>query len=248
VPDVSITSNIVANGTALITLYWACAIVGLGLLLVSLLGGLHHAGIDFHADAGGLPDVHGHIPADVHADVDIHAGAGVHGGGADALHGAGLHHHTAEAHAGSSVLATWFSIRFCIFFIAVFGAVGLVLTHMTQTVPSTAFGVSLLSGLVVGQAVHRLFRKICQTSGDSTPSVGDYVNQIGRVTVAVAQGRVGEVAVSVRGCQRYIPATGKRADASFQAGEEVAVVEYNGGVAVIVPRKEFEFLQDAKKA
>jgi len=248
VPDVSITSNIVANGTALVTLYWACAVIGLGLLLVSLLGGLHHAGVDFHADAGGLPDVHADVPTDVHADVDIHAGADAHVGGADALHGVGLHHHAAEAHPGSSMLATWFSIRFCIFFIAVFGAVGLVLTHMTQTAPSTALGVSLLSGLVVGQTVHRLFRRICQTSGDSTPFVGDYLNQIGRVTVAIGQGRVGEVAISVRGCQRYIPATGKRADAGFQIGEEIAVVEYNGGVAVIVPRKEFEFLQDGKGA
>lgn len=241
-PDISIASEIVANGPTLITLYWACAVVGIGLLLVSFLGGLHHGGIDLHTDADGMPDVHGDIPTDAQADVDVHAA-----GGMDTHADAALGHHGAGHHAASSTMATWFSIRFCIFFIAVFGAVGVILTQMTESAPSTALAVSLASGLIVGQAVHRLFRRISQTSGNSTPLVEDYVNQIGRVTVAVSHDRVGEVAVSVRGCQRYLPATAKRTDASFQIGEEIAVVDYNGGVAVIVPRKEFEFLQDAKK-
>ncbi len=236
-PDISIASEIVANGPTLITLYWACAVVGIGLLLVSFLGGLQHGGIDLHADADGMPDVHGDIPTDVHA-----------AGGMDTHADAALGHHGAGHHAAPSTMATWFSIRFCIFFIAVFGAVGVILTQMTESAPSTALAVSLASGLIVGQAVHRLFRRISQTSGNSTPLVEDYVNQIGRVTVAVSHDRVGEVAVSVRGCQRYLPATAKRTDASFQIGEEIAVVDYNGGVAVIVPRKEFEFLKDAKSA
>jgi membrane protein implicated in regulation of membrane protease activity len=235
--DLTAQKVLLADVPGLITLYWSCAIVGGGLLLFSLIGGLHAHG-DLQVDAGAAPDLHGDLPTDAH--VEAPSTDGLHGhAGPDTAH------HADSAALHPSGLTTWFSIRFLVFFVATFGAVGVVLTHLTETGRGATFAAALLGGLVVGQAVHQTFRKLRQSSGDSTPEVEDYLNQVGRVTVAVVPPNVGEIAISVRGGERYVPAVSRRADTTFQIGEEVAVVAYQGGVVEVVPRKEFEFLRDS---
>lgn len=207
--------------------YWGGLIVGGGLLLVSMMGGADSdvdvdtdAGFDFDADADFDLDVD--VDADADFDVDVDT---------DVAH---------AAHGGAAALVTWFSMRFVVFFVAVFGAVGVILTHLTTLGTTTTFVTALLAGLVVGQAVHQAFRAIRRTSGDSTPRPQDYVNKLARVTIAISHPNKGEVALQVRSARRFVPAVASGAVQSFSVGDEVVVVGYRAGVARVVSRAEFE--------
>ncbi len=217
-----------AQSAALLTsVYWVCLIVGGGLLIISALGGAQG-----HAEASGEFHVDTDVHADVgHADVDS----------PDAAHGDFGHSHTGHHHAGSP--ATWFSIRFVVFFVAVFGLVGVVFTHLTKVPTGAVLGSAAVSGLVVGQGVHQLLRKLQRSSGDSTPQPEDYVNKLGRVTIRIEPPQKGEVAVPIGQGERFVPAVSRRADRKFKVSEQVYIVAYGGGIAEVVSREEFEFLK-----
>lgn len=210
--------------------YWIAMIVGGGLVLMSTFGGGDsHGDVDVHTDVD--------FDADMDADFDVDA----HDLDVDTTH----HADGAFADAGSA--ATWFSIRFVVFFLAAFGAVGVVLTHLSDVGPGATVGAALLAGLVIGQCVHQLMRVMRRTSGDSTPVRADYVNRKGRVTIAVEHPHKGEIVLTVRGAQRYVPAVSKHADRSYPVGTTVGVADYQGGVAEVVSIEEFEFLRDAER-
>lgn len=228
------------NLTALTTVYWVCLIVGGGLLAVSTVLGSHadadvdvgHAldaadGIDFDADF----DVDGGLDADVDADVDI----GGHVDHADAVHGA------------SAGLSTWFSIRFLVFAIAVFGALGVILTYLTGTEATLVLAIALAGGLAVGQLVHQLLRMVRRTSGDSTPQPWDYVNKLARVTIAINPPKKGQIALLVGQTRRYVAAVAHRSQADFSVGDEVVVVAYRAGIAEVISRTEHEALQPSNR-
>lgn len=207
------------GGMGLITAYWICLIVGCGLLLISsLAGGDTDLDLDMDTD----------IRLDVDADVSVSADVNVDG-------------HTA---AGPASLASWFSMQFVVFFMAMFGLVGLTLTYLTGATPSVSFGCAALGGLVVGQGAHQILRKLQKGSGDSTTKPEDYVNKLARVTIAVANNRTGEVAVRVGRADRYVPAVAKHAKDSFDSGQQVGVVAYHNGVVDVVSREEYEFLNE----
>lgn len=150
---------------------------------------------------------------------------------------AGIAH---AAHGGAAALTTWFSLRFVVFFVAMFGAIGAVLHHLTDLGAWTALCVALAVGLVSGQAVHQVFRYIRRTSGNSTTHPQDYVFKLGRVTVMIDGAHNGEVALHVRGGERFVPAVCGGATQHFGVGDEVVVVGYRAGVAQVVSRSEFE--------
>ncbi len=213
--------------STLAAVYWACLIIGGGLLLISAVGALGHdapdvdahAGVDFHADAG-----HADVGSDMHADVG-HVDAGsVHAG----------------HFGGAAGLATWFSIRFVVFFLAAFGAIGVILTHIAGARASLCLAAALIGGLVIGQGVHQAFRLIRRSSGDSTPQPQDYVNRLGRVTVHIWHPDPGEVVIQVRGAERFVPAIAAGEVKRFDVGEDVVVVGYRTGVAEVVSKAEFE--------
>ncbi len=255
--------SMLAAADVLTTIYWACGIFGMGLLLVSVIGGHHDtdadvSGVDFHGDMD--VDFHGDVDVDFHGDVvpDIHVDADVDVApdldvDVDAAHGAAGHEvmdgvgHVETIASDASSLSSWLSIRFVVFFLASFGAVGVVLTTLTSAGSTMTFIVSFVTAVVLGQGVHHIFRKVQKASGNSTPGIADYVHQIGRVTIPVTHSQKGEIAISVRGGQRYVPATSSHPDAAFNAGDEVAVVDYSGGIAEVISRKEYEFLNSTKK-
>ena len=128
---------------------------------------------------------------------------------------------------------------------AMFGLIGVVLTYLSATASVTVLISALVGGLIVGQGVHQLLRKIRRSSGDSTPQPKDFVNKLARVTVGITPPNKGEVALRVGRAQRYIPAVSRREDKPFRAGEEVGVIAYHAGVAEVVSREEFEFLRNS---
>jgi membrane protein implicated in regulation of membrane protease activity len=207
-----------------VTAYWIALIVGGGLLVLSLLAGTGNHDVDVDASAG----------ADFHADADVSTGD-VH---ADGAHGDLLHTDLAHGHGASAWnLSTCISVRFAVFFLAVFGAIGVVMTYMTSSSPRLVLALALAGGAIVGQAVHHLFRLIRRTSGDSAPQVTDYISKLARVTINIEPPQVGEVALQVRGAERHVPATARR---PFTIGDEVVVVGYRAGVAEVVGRDEYE--------
>lgn len=218
--------------------YWFCLILGGGLLVISALGGGDHdadVDADFEADfdAGGDVD----FDAGADADFDVDAGGGFDADGA-------VHAGAEVAHAGhmadAAGLSSWFSIRFVVFFVAVFGAVGVVLTHLTSAGPGLTLPVAIVGGAVVGQGVHRLFRLIRRTSGNSLTREGDYTRKLAHVTVRIAPPNPGEITLPVRGVQRYVPAVVMGDGQGFDPGDEVVVVDYSAGVAQVISREQFE--------
>jgi hypothetical protein len=238
------------NLTALTTVYWVCLIVGGGLLVVSTVLGSHaDADIDAggaldaidgaHMDADFGADIHGDfdadISADVHADVGADTDLATHAGHADAGHGA------------LAGLSTWFSIRFLVFAVAVFGALGVILTHLTETGAALVLAIALAGGVAVGQCVHQLLRSVRRTSGDSTPQPWDYVNKLARVTIAINPPNKGQVALLVGQTRRYVAAVAYQSQAAFDIGDEVVVVAYRAGIAEVISRSEHEAYQRSNR-
>lgn len=215
--------------SALTGIYWMALLVGGGLLLISLLSSFGDADVSEGLDA----DLGGDVDLDIGGDVDWESD--VSGDVGD---------HVTAGHTDPGSLTTWLSARFVIYFMASAGMVGVVLTHLSDISAGVTASVAVLAGLVIGQGAHHTFRLIVRTSGNSVVRQSDYVEQPARVTIAVGPNQKGEVALRVRGTERYVPAVSRRSDDQFAVGEAVAVVAYENGVAEVVSRDEFEFLSD----
>ncbi len=231
---------ILAQSSTMASAYIICLIIGGGLLFISTVFG-GHSDADLDVDVGADLDMD--VGADVDIDVDASADVDV-----DVDTGADVGHHVAVHHAaqGWAAVATWFSIRFVIYFAAAFGMVGTVLTHLSDYSPNVVAMAAILSGLVIGQGVHQMFRALQRSGRDSSPTRRDYVNKVARVTVAIHPPRRGEVALRVRRTERFVPAVAKNKKDRFDMGERVAVVAFKAGLAEVVSQKEFEFVTGSK--
>ncbi len=203
--------------------YIICLIVGGGLLVIStFLSGDSEVGAD--AD----------VEMDFDADADVDVEADAHVEGADV------------AAAGGLSLANWFSMRFVVYFIAAFGLIGTALSYTSEMVATPVLIWSVAGGLVMGQAAHQTMRLLKRSSGDGTTSASDFVDKLGRVTLAIEPPQRGEVALQVRGRERFVPAKARRNDDRFEVGADVMIVAFNNGTAEVVSKKEYEFINDAK--
>jgi|GEM_PF-757152 len=253
-------SLVLAESSSMAAAYIICLIVGGGLLFIStIFGGHSHADVDADVGADFDVGVEPHVDFDVgvephvdfdagaDADVDFHVDTDAHVDvGADT--GGDLEHHVDAHHAahGWASVASWLSLRFLIYFAAVFGMVGTVLTYMSELSPNMVAAWAVVSGLVVGQGVHHLFRALQRSDRDTSPSTRDYVNKVARVTVAIIPPRRGEVAIRVRGTERFVPAVARNERDRFDTGDRVVVVSFEAGTAEVVSQEEFEFVTDSK--
>jgi hypothetical protein len=238
--------------------YWGCLIVGGGFLAMSLLSlGSHGAdgGFDMHGDAElelDLGDADFDIDVDAaNADMDFDADAGhididaahaelpgdIH---ADAGHAADID----GSHADHSLfdLSSWFSMRFVVFFLAAFGAMGVLLSRFGELGDVVTALMAAVFGFVMGQTAHQIIHAIRRSSGNSSIEPRDFLGQGGRVMVAITPPDPGEIVVSIRGSERYVPAMAKRNDKSFSSGDAVVVIGYRGGMAEVISRREYDFL------
>ena len=205
------------------TAYWACVVLGGGFVLISLLGmfGGHTdaaeaAGTDFSAaDSAGGFDIH-HGPSDTHFDPAT----------AKELHG---------------TLSQWISIRFIVYFLACFGATGVIATNLSNLSPLASLLLALGCGIIVGQLVHQTVAWLRRSSGDSTPQPRDYVGRIARVTIPIEATLKGEIALQVRETHRRLPAIAIEQRTNFNVGDEVVVVAYRGGIAEVTTRDKAAF-------
>lgn len=220
-----LAATLLAASSALATAYVVCLVVGGGLLAIStILGGDADGGLDAAADVG--------VDLDADLDLDLDSGA------ADAAH--------AAADGVGLSLATWFSVQFVVYFVAVFGLIGTVLTYLSDYGQATIFALAVGGGLVMGQGVHQLMRLLRRTSGNTATSTADYINKTARVKMAIAPPNRGEVAIPIRGGTRFVPAVARRNDDRFEPGDQVVVVAFRNGTAEVMSRKEYEFRTDSE--
>jgi hypothetical protein len=147
-------------------------------------------------------------------------------------------------HAHATSLANWLSVHFAVFFMAMFGLVGVTLTHLTAQSTAVTLASALAGGIVVGQGAHQILRRLRRSSGDSTPKPEDYVNKLARVTIDVSGPKGGEVALRVGRAERFVRAVPRHSDQTFSSGALVGVVGYHDGVAEVVSREEYDFLKN----
>lgn len=241
---VTILAAAEASLSALPAVYIVCLIVGGGLLLVSLLAG---GGSEHAANADLTGDMGGDVAIAPDAGMDVGHDFGGHGD-LDAGHAADLGSADGQAavadHASSSALslASWFSVQFVVYALAVFGLIGTTLTYLTSVPPFTVLVVAAAVGLLLGQGVHQAMRALKRSGISSEITSRDFLHQPARVSVPIDPGRRGEVAVALRGGERFVAAVARRPDDRFRTGDRVIVVGFQAGVAVVTTREEFAFV------
>jgi hypothetical protein len=205
-------------------IYIFAAIVGGGLLLLSVLGGGEH---DAHADASGFDADHD-IGHDLGHDIS-------HDVGHDVGHDADAVHHV-HGGAGEIVLGL-FRPRNVTFFLAGFGLTGTLLTLLS---PSSA-GASLIPSVVMGfgamVVTHGVFTWLRRSeSAVDLVSDADMEGCLGRVVLPLAPGERGRIACKVGGREVYLVAI--LAEGYVEAlppGREVVVLRVSETVAHVMP-------------
>ena len=204
-------------------IYVIALIVGGGLLLLSLfLGG--HGNADVHADLSGDLGMGAHVPGDFH-------------------HGADIGHHTSGGHGLS--LASWFSLQFAVYFLAMFGLIGTTMTFIAKVGPEVVLTSAVVGGLLVGQLVHQALRALKRSGVGSDLTAEDFLKRPARVTIAIEPPRRGEIAVPSRSGERFLAAVSRRGDDRFKVGDRVVVVGLSNGVAEVLSKEEYAFVSDS---
>ena len=240
IANLEISSFLIAM-PALTGVYIISLIVGGGLIAFStILGGQGDGG--FETDFS--PELDAHVgDVDVHVDVDADADVGH-----DVDLGDEGGHDAAVGHAASGpfALANWFSVKFVVYFAAMFGGVGLTLDKLTDMTPFSVLVYALIGGFIIGQGAHQFLRLIRKTSGNSQVSVRDFINRTGRITIRVQPPKRGEVAIHIGDRERFVPAVSRRPDDEFKVGDKVVIVGFNAGTAEVISKREHEFTTDAQ--
>lgn len=221
------TNLMLAELPSLMGLYTIALIVGGGLVVFSAI-----TGSDADSDVGDV-DFGGDVDIDVAADADVDLG--------DVELGADA------GESSAFELSDWLSLRFLIYFAAMFGLTGTVLTVAGDLSRMTTLIASVVCGAIIGQFVHQMMRWLVKGSSNSSTAHHDYVNRIARVTVPIAPGGRGEVAIRINDGERYLPAVPKRDDESFAVGATVGICALQAGMVVVISQKEHDFLREAKQ-
>lgn len=159
----------------------------------------------------------GDVDADLDMDLEVDAGLETAGG-----FGGGI------AAAALSLL----SFRSIVFFLAFFGATGLILTAL-DTGSAVALILAIGLGLFAASFHNRVFRYLKSSSGGAEVSDRALSGAVGRVTVPISTASKGRITCQVEG--RTVNLTAVPFDAKeegeFEVGESVVVVEVTKGAA-----------------
>lgn len=179
--------------------YLAALVLGVGILAVQLVG----IGGDADADADG-----GHDFDTDHGDAGADAADDHHGGD------------------GSTVLATFLSLRFWTFAAFAFGLTGTLLHHFELMDRSIVPFVAVALGLASGYFASWTFRALAQASTTSGAHSDEAIGQVGRVLIPVERGRRGKIRIELRGqTLDYLATTDEEA---LVEGAQVLVEEVRG--------------------
>ncbi len=209
-------NELVGFGT-LNCVYFTLFALGVGYALIAaVLGGLSNVdapdvdidipGIDIHP---GEPDIHLEIPFghDITHDVD-HPDVGL-------------------SPLSPITIAT---------FITTFGGVGLIVNNLTAFSPVLGLFLSAVSGLVIAGAMFLIYSRVMtEVQSSSEVQIGELVGLPGEIIAPIPAGKVGEVALIVRGTRARSAA--RSADGkAIPRGTLVEIVEEIGNVVIVQPK------------
>jgi membrane protein implicated in regulation of membrane protease activity len=198
----------------MLTIYIFCAVIGGGLIVMSLMGGDH--------DHGGDADI-GH-DVDLAHDADLGHDADV---GHDADHGHDSGH-------GDGPWLLFFSMRFWTYFFGVFGVAGIALTLFADSAePATAL-LSGGAGFASGLFASALVQLIRRNEADSTAREADFLGLRAKVTVPIREQQVGRIRATVKGELIDVLAVSEE-PLALPEGSEVVIVGMEGGRATVMP-------------
>ncbi len=197
------------------TVFLVCFSFGALFTVVSVLLGAMHSVIHF-----------GHGSADGHGALHT-----AHGDGAVHAHHAGDPSHLGDRGSFSLPL---FNVSAWLAFLTWFGAAGFLLLRFAEWPPALAVGAAALAGLagwlLIGFYINRVL------AGERVMDPADYrlEGTLGRVTVGIPAGGVGEIVFTKIGARRSEAARGFD-DRSIPHGTEVVITAYERGIAVVEP-------------
>jgi hypothetical protein len=210
------------------TFYLICFLAGVGFSVLSLLSMVGHS-----LTAGGghahVPHVHGHAHGHASAHGHAHAHAGQQSAG-NVVKSA--QHAVADVtHEMSTPWLVRLNIAALVFFLAVFGGIGALLTQSTP-LPQIATAVIAAAGGVGGSvAVNRLMAALA--ARERPLEALSYYGTPARVTIPIRDGGgTGEIIYTVEGTRRC---SGARSDDGAGIGKDadVVILRYDKGIAYV---------------
>lgn len=187
--------------------YLLALIVGGGLTLLSLLGG-HDTDLSGAGEAG-------NFSADAHAEA------------------LDMTHADTPPHTETGDLASWFSMRAVVSFIAMFGLAG-VLGRLLGLAGTGLLLTALVSGLLAGFITTYLFR-LAREKGNLTFEAATLVGRVGTVIIPSAPNKLGRVLLEVGAQSEQFTA---RSEVALEAGQTVIVTSHEQGILEVQPWSE----------
>ncbi len=177
----------------------------------------------FFGGDGGDADLD--VDADVDVDLEVDPGEAVVAAGA--------------AGGVAAAVLSLISFRTLVFFLAFFGATGLILTALSAGSVVTLVA-ALAIGLFVAGLNAQLFRLLKSSSVESEVSDRQLAGAVGRVTIPISTDSIGRIICEVAGQSINLTASPFDAgfDGEFGVGESVVVVEVRDGEAKVASIRE----------
>lgn len=147
-------------------------------------------------------------------------------------------------HGGAGqILLGLFSTRNLTYFLAAFGAAGLILTYLDVAAVSTALVAGSLGVVSMGLS-HTVFTWLKRT--DSALNVfgdADFSGMLARVVLPVSATERGQIACNVAGREMYLTARlDANGPATLQVGDEVIILHADDGVATVIAATQIDQL------
>jgi len=208
-------------------LFIACFLFGLLFIVVSALLGSGENGSSSHVVHAGAGHV-GHIGDVGHTG---HVGHDAHG---PHVHVHGTSHATKGAVSNNLSLFAFINPMSIALFLLGFGFFGYVFHHTADLIFPLTITFALLGGLVVAALLLALIGRVFGNSeGETVQDVSDRVGTLGKVSMTIREGSIGEVLyVSPGGMRKSVPARSVKGQ-RLERDQEVVIVNYQSGIAEV---------------
>jgi membrane protein implicated in regulation of membrane protease activity len=156
------------------------------------------------------------------------------GGHHDGSGGNGDHQKELGAPVADDAVALFLSSRFWIFFALAFGLSGSLMNVFALATPIIIGFTATFAGVASGVFSTMMFRALSRTAVHTPAEASEAVGRTGRVVVACAKGRVGQVRIALKGQSVDLLATTD--EEAIERGSDVLVEDVRGEIAHVSPR------------
>ncbi|MFM9872179.1 MAG: NfeD family protein [Fimbriimonadaceae bacterium] len=202
----------------MLAIYLVTAIIGLGLIVFSALGGLSE---------------HGDFDHQVETESEVSTGFG-HDLQTDSHSGLDSH----DADHASDFWLPFFSLRFWIYLTGGFGGFGLILTMMGIKEQPIQFVSALIVGLIIGTVAAVTMRILKKSGSNSSVSDRDFVGLAAKVLVAPVDANPGKIRLAIK--NETIDVLALPLDGhTIATGDQVVVVSVDGAHVTVANAEKY---------